>query len=1098
MAKTVEATGAELEAIEKGLRDLATQIPVDVRQLSELARLAGQFGIAAGDVVAFTRTMALLSATIDDLDVEVAASALARLSTIMRVSADDFDNLGAVLTDLGNKFASAEGDILNVSTRIAGMGRIIGLTAQEVLGISNAIAVVVGPQGLEAAGTATQKVFSAINTAVVSGNAVLEKFAEVAGLTATQFKELFERDASEAFIRFVEGLGREGRRAAIVLEELGLKDARLVRSFLQLAGAGDLLRRSVATANTAFEENVALVNEANKRFDTLISRFQVFRNILLEVGIQLGEILKPGLIAAIDKLSAALERIATIVAPGFRALADALGPLTEGFVSFIQGIAFLVNAVLLLFSQLLAKGAPALGALAESLGRFINILADIFAPAFNAAGEAIAVMVDVLSTALGLIKGDLLASFELIAVALGEALEHLTVGFAQALPQLVPLIAEMAASFVQFMQAIGPAFANFATALIGRILQIATAFVNILSVVGGPLLEVFAEVFRQIGFVVLEVSRIFQSFFEETLSKLAFSLVELLQLIGPKIFTALAHFVANISFLDEKILKLVDSLGVALTTTLDALVPLFENMDAILGSLIDIFVALIGPVGRVVVILAEGLAAVLPAVLGALEPVAKILADVLHTFADQLPDLIVSGALALVEFLVILVDVMKELGPKNIAKILGLGIAFAGILKLLKPIIPTLAALIFSLGPLFDLVAAILPIFTNFTALLATLLLAVFGAAGGFQELFEILKPVFEIIGEALNEAFHILVEAMRPVVEAMQVLRPLVSEIAEAIAPLIVLIAKFAGELIQRLGPVLVEAVANFLTLAIKILPRLVPLVEKMVNFFIEFIDPIFQLVEMLMPVMGDLLLEIADSMLDVLAAIEPLIQPLLDLAAQFTYLALISIPPFIAILEHFLIPALNFLVENGLIPVITVLAQMATKLLELTVLVTEFFVKAIFSTVHKVISAFATLAEALNLPFADSLREAEKAFEKFKDEVNKSLEEIKDKQIIVDVTPHFPPEDYFEAQPPPRRPVTFAHGGFLRAGQWAWVGEEGPELIRLRRGGGEVFDARTSARMSQSADQRPIEVNVYEVANDPNATAEAVSTRVASEAAR
>src|SRR5690606_6068263 len=103
---------------------------------------------------------------------------------------------------------------------------------------------------------------------VAQGNDKLQTFAATAGLSAEEFARLWRDDAGEAFALFVEGLGVAGEQAFVVLEELGLTDQRLMRAFLSLAGAGDVLRDSIERSTEAWKDNTALSNEAEERYKT--------------------------------------------------------------------------------------------------------------------------------------------------------------------------------------------------------------------------------------------------------------------------------------------------------------------------------------------------------------------------------------------------------------------------------------------------------------------------------------------------------------------------------------------------------------------------------------------------------------------------------------------------------------------------------------------------------------------------------------------------------------------------------------------------------------------------------------------------------------
>ncbi len=278
------------ERLKKQFLALAETKPVSAEDLMRIGELGGQIGIASENLIQYTSVIADLAAS-TDLTIDAAATDIARLMNVMQTPADQIGRLGASLVDLGNKLAATEPEILSFAQRIAGAGQIAGLTEAQVLGISGAFSSV-GVQA-EAGGTAVQKVLMTMIESVSTGGAALDTFASTAGMTAQQFATVFRTDAGEAFEAFVEGLGRQGERAFGTLEELGLADARLIRGFMALAGAGDLLSRSLDIANDAWAENTALTNEAGQRYATTASQAQMLKNQWRNMKNEIGEALLP-------------------------------------------------------------------------------------------------------------------------------------------------------------------------------------------------------------------------------------------------------------------------------------------------------------------------------------------------------------------------------------------------------------------------------------------------------------------------------------------------------------------------------------------------------------------------------------------------------------------------------------------------------------------------------------------------------------------------------------------------------------------------------------------------------------------------------------
>ncbi|KPC74991.1 hypothetical protein ADL26_08355, partial [Thermoactinomyces vulgaris] len=77
--------------------------------------------------------------------------------------------------------------------------------------------------------------------------------------------------------------------------EIRLRDA-----LLRLAGAGDLLTESLATGNQAWNENTALMAEAERRYGTTEAQIAIAKNQLVDMGITLGETLLPAINGFLD------------------------------------------------------------------------------------------------------------------------------------------------------------------------------------------------------------------------------------------------------------------------------------------------------------------------------------------------------------------------------------------------------------------------------------------------------------------------------------------------------------------------------------------------------------------------------------------------------------------------------------------------------------------------------------------------------------------------------------------------------------------------------------------------------------------------------
>lgn len=325
------------------LRDLALDTPLDLEDdITQVAALGAQLGIATGDLEEFTKVISEVGVT-TNISVNDAATGFARLGNIMGVTSDEFRALGDSLIQLGNRLPAQEDEILRFSLRTAAAGEIVGFTTDEVLALSGAMASVGVPA--ERGGTAIQRTMIKIEQAVATGSASLALFGEVSGLTAEEFASLWERDASEAFTRFVEGLGQSGSQAFGILSQLELAEQRTLQALLSIANAGPLLRDSFKLGADAAG---ALARESGIFFDTTQARIKLLENTVNDAAITIGEDLQGpfrDILASItdwvDQNPELIEQIGTGLADALETLGDLLEenlPLLESILATLPGL----------------------------------------------------------------------------------------------------------------------------------------------------------------------------------------------------------------------------------------------------------------------------------------------------------------------------------------------------------------------------------------------------------------------------------------------------------------------------------------------------------------------------------------------------------------------------------------------------------------------------------------------------------------------------------------------------------------------------------------------------------------------------------------
>ncbi|EPU41031.1 phage tail tape measure protein [Streptococcus agalactiae] len=361
------------DMLSKGIRQMAKEIPASTTEISHVAEAAGQLGIKTKDVLGFTRVMIDMGKS-TNLSSEEAATALARFANITQLDPSKYSNLGSSIVELGNNFATTEKEIVEMGLRLAGTGKVVGLTDPQILGLATAMSSV-GIEA-EAGGSAFSRVMQKINTQVLSGGEDLWKFAKIAGKSADEFAASWKKNPQEAIIDFVKGLKRfkeEGKDVTAHLQDMDINSVREIDTLQRLAGAGDLLGDAFKSANKGFSENKALMNEANKRYETIASKLQMLKNQVNDVAIEFGgpliDALRDGLeagkpiikgVADLAKAFSSLDKEQQQQIIKWGLIAAATGPALS---IFGKGVGVIGGTI-----QGLGKLSKTLGTLSGSLG----------------------------------------------------------------------------------------------------------------------------------------------------------------------------------------------------------------------------------------------------------------------------------------------------------------------------------------------------------------------------------------------------------------------------------------------------------------------------------------------------------------------------------------------------------------------------------------------------------------------------------------------------------------------------------------------------------------------------------------------------------
>src|SRR5690625_7204075 len=111
-----------MDALEKQLVEMSSNMPAALDEISGVAALGGQLNIASENIEDFTETVIQFAST-TDVSVDRAAEALGRLTQLSGAPQAEISNLGSAIYDVGTNSVATEGQIISIAEEIATAGR---------------------------------------------------------------------------------------------------------------------------------------------------------------------------------------------------------------------------------------------------------------------------------------------------------------------------------------------------------------------------------------------------------------------------------------------------------------------------------------------------------------------------------------------------------------------------------------------------------------------------------------------------------------------------------------------------------------------------------------------------------------------------------------------------------------------------------------------------------------------------------------------------------------------------------------------------------------------------------------------------------------
>jgi TP901 family phage tail tape measure protein len=303
--KTTGLTGQEVEKLNERLKAFNTRTPRS--ELRGLAEIAGRLGITGvKNIEEFVSAADKINVALGDSlgDPEQVMKQLGKLTDTFNLKEvygieDSLLKVGSAINELGMASTANEGYMVEFAKRLSGIAPLAGISIENVLGLGATLDSL--GQTAEVSTTALSKLFIDM-----AKNA--DKYAKFAKMEVTDFVELMNTDANEAFLRMLEGVkdNSEGiTELAATLGDLGQDGGRVVGVLGTLANNTENLRKQQNISNEAFQKGTSVVEEFNVKNTNLAAKLEMVQKWL--AGMFVNSTIMAGIDTLISKFAKWIE-----------------------------------------------------------------------------------------------------------------------------------------------------------------------------------------------------------------------------------------------------------------------------------------------------------------------------------------------------------------------------------------------------------------------------------------------------------------------------------------------------------------------------------------------------------------------------------------------------------------------------------------------------------------------------------------------------------------------------------------------------------------------------------------------------------------------
>ncbi|EDD2660206.1 phage tail tape measure protein [Campylobacter coli] len=304
--------GHTLEGLKQDILDLSKKLPMTAEEIANIVTEGGKLGLASKEALEFGKTATAMGVAFE-MSANEAGEAIGGLMANLQTDVKGIKDLGDSINYLADKGSSDAKNIVNIVSRIGGMGNLIGLQRENMAALAATLDEVKIPA--EVAGTAISSMFTKLSTADTLGAKAEEAFSQL-GLSGEFMKKALNRNSQEAINILLSRIKTLDKESQIgVITNIFGNDSGTIRAMATLVNGYDRYQELLKMTNSE-EKKGSMDKELINKCETTASILKILGNNISALAI---------------KFSDALLPVVKLVASGFSFVIDIVDTLLSKF-----------------------------------------------------------------------------------------------------------------------------------------------------------------------------------------------------------------------------------------------------------------------------------------------------------------------------------------------------------------------------------------------------------------------------------------------------------------------------------------------------------------------------------------------------------------------------------------------------------------------------------------------------------------------------------------------------------------------------------------------------------------------------------------------